>query len=81
MVFCKARFFLQAQELDRVKALVLGQKGEQLRRQRPLVGGVDVEAGGTHQQVFGVGGFEDEQAAGRQHAVGLGKQGLQNRKG
>lgn len=76
-VFCKPIFFLQTQDFDRIEPLVFSEKGQQLAGQGAVMGGIDVETGCAHQQVFRIGGFQDEQASRHEHTKGLGKQRLE----
>src|SRR5258706_1075032 len=61
-VLGKAGKLLKAQDLHTVKAMILGQEGEEPRGKRAKMRGVEIKAGGPDRYIFRIRGFQDQEA-------------------
>ncbi len=58
---------LQAKHAHARKVMILRDKRQQERRDRPEVGGIQKEITRTHHQILWIGGFENQQTSWLQH--------------
>ena len=73
--------FLEADHFDALEVGMLGDKGEEKRRDGPLVSWVKVKTACCHHDVLGIGSFENQEPSRQEDALGLAHQVFQSIEG